>query len=602
MNPRHYLTTREKEKKTRVLVRAEFMSFTSLRSRFQNKKTGIRPHSTACFRDSRPKTSSSDTTSFIHLYSLKQALSSILTKMRVQKQLPASSLRKSSSPRDRRVTNEHTVTRLPAWDQASMRSYIRVVLCFAFDSTAIDSAVQHIQGSLKRLACQRPDFAGSIEVHAGGIVHLRTSNKPFLGEATIPFSKVDISSQFPYASFAELKEASFPPGAFVGAHFNQPCVVGEGLPGVPVAVVKAFLIPGGLLLGVYFNHAIADGDCLRVFLEAFAGQTCHEPSFGPSTVEHHVPLSKRQQNGSDVGLEALLERIPEYSILEEPLGPTMPRLRAGGVPMDDIPKTGKIFVFNNDRLSELRRFIAAESTGAQQRIGKGYCRSAFRHGDGGTSYTSYTNYTCLAGLTWAHIARARLADKKIYVPYSAETDETALLQTMVNWKTRAFREKNKDYFGNATAVAATRVATKGLLAEAAESRAGLAELVAAIDSTISSVDEDYVRDRTEFFTRVADPRLIGLRFDPRTPQDLGFNTWRFFGSDTKWTIPGVGRGPTSPDVVRRMQDAWNMSGALILPAKVGSTAHELLVTLPQSSMDVLCQDPDWMCWVDRVIG
>ncbi|EFX00145.1 anthranilate n-hydroxycinnamoyl/benzoyltransferase [Grosmannia clavigera kw1407] len=526
--------------------------------------------------------------------------------MRVQQQKPASSLCIGSCPCDKKTTNDHTITRLPAWDQASMRSYIRVVLCFAFDNTAIDAAVQHIRGSLKRLACQRPAFSGSIEVHAGGIVHLRTSNKPQLGEATIPFTTVDISSKFPYASFDELKEASFPPAAFVAPHFNQPCVVGEGLPGVPVAVVKAFIIPGGLLLGIYFNHAVADGDCLRVFLEAFAGQTCHQPSFGPSTMEHHVPLSRRQINGTDIGLEKLLERIPEYSILDEPLGPTMPRLRAEGVPMDEIPKIGKIFVFNNERLNELRSFIAAESSRTQKKTGTGCCRPLFQNGDVGANYINYTNYTCLAALTWAHITRARLADKNRYVPYSADLDETALLQTMVNWKTRAFKEKNKDYFGNATAVAATQVPTRAVLVEAASDRSRLAELVATIDKTISSVDEDYVRDRTEFFTRVPDPRLIGLRFDPRTPQDLGFNTWRFFGSDTKWTIPGVGsgsgRGATSPDVVRRMQDAWNMSGALILPAKAGSTAHELLVTLPTSSMELLCQDQDWMCWVDRVIG
>ncbi len=109
-----------------------------------------------------------------------------------------------------------------------------------------------------------------------------------------------------------------------------------------------------------------------------------------------------------------------------------------------------------------------------------------------------------------------------------------------------------------------------------------------------------MRHRTDFFSLVADPRHVGLDFDPRTPQDLGFNTWRYFGADTRWHIPGLA-APT-PDAMRRTQDEWNMSGSLILPAKADSTVHELLVTLPQSAMDLLCQDDGWMAWVDKVIG
>lgn len=504
---------------------------------------------------------------------------------------------------------------------------MRVALCFPFDNTAMDAAVAHLRESLARLAQQRPDFAGTLEVHRDGTLHLR------IGQGEILLETVDISAEFPFASYDELSAAEFPPGAFVGPHFGHPCDLTEGKPGVPVTVVKAFIIPGGLLLGVYVCHAFADGDCLRIFLEAFSGQTRGQPYDGPSTKTLYAPFA----NGEPVddcpnALDALLERVPEYVVLDEPIGPTVPRLRAGGVPMEDIQKTGKSFVFDNTRLVELRNQLMAAVEGTvnskdgKRENGDGHAynqnhtssitnsttnsksngHAAEDTSSGEIYQTPPSNYTCLAALTWAHVSRARLADPVRYVPFSAEADGTALLQTMVNWKSRAFTKANAGYFGNATAIAVTQLLSCGLVAEASDDLAKLAKLAYTIEKTIGGVDDGYVGDRTELFNRVSDPRRVGLNFDPRTPQDLGFNTWRFFGPDTQWVIPGVvsggAAGPTAPDSIRRLQDAWHMSSAVIMPAKAASSVHELLITLPQTSMDVLCRDAGWMQWIDRVIG
>ncbi|ERT00629.1 uncharacterized protein SPSK_07458 [Sporothrix schenckii 1099-18] len=502
---------------------------------------------------------------------------------------------------------ERTATRLSGWDQVAMRGYMSVALCFPFDNTQTDAAMKHIADSLARVALHRPDLAGTLEVRENGSVyHISGQN------STIPFSVEDIPKEFPYESYDELKSAEFPPGAFVHPQFLLLCQLAEGQPGVPVSVVKAFTIRGGLFLVVYFCHAFADGDCKRIFLEIFSQQTRGLTFEGPSTKHLNVPFANESNTNDKVGsrLNELLQKVPEYQILDQPVGPTTPNFRPGGVPMADITKIGKIFVFDNARLSQLRCsvFGAGEPAitsrnGISSTNGRLSEESKTRpSGQSTPVFNLPSNYTCLAGLTWAHISKARLCDATQYMPHSPEIDHTALLQTMVNWKSRALHDLNPTYFGNATAIAVTQLPTKdSILSRASSSPSDLAKLVFTIERTIAGVDNDFVSDRTELFSRVSDPRFVGLRFDPRTPQDLGFNTWRFFGADTKWNIPGI-KGDSTPEVIRRLQGMWNMSGALILPAKALSPTHELLVTLPKTSMDVLCSDPEWMKWVDHVIG
>ncbi|EPE08601.1 c-8 acyltransferase [Ophiostoma piceae UAMH 11346] len=573
-----------------------------------------------------------------------------LTPKRIQNKRPKMPATIKSSDRlaanGKTVTGSHKPVKLSAWDQAAMRGYIRVCLCFPFDQSRLDDAVSHLKASLARLAHQRPDFSGTIETREGGILWLNKAPNE------IPLYVEDLTEKFPYASYDKLKEAGFPPGAFVGQHFNHPCPMGENLPPVPVSVIKAYLIPGGLILGTYFCHAFADGNCLRIFLECLSAQTCGQSIDLPSNKRLNAPFANdtNPSTSDNLDLTPLLKKTPEYAVLPDITGPTQPRLRPGGRPMDEIERTGKLFVFKNSRLDELREIIsgwapcegnennadsanghATGHTNGRTISGSQECR----HTNGQPCYSSGSEsnsskeslqttrkpskYTCIAGLTFRGIVKARLSEPKEaqHYPYTPGVDDVARLQTMVNWTSRAFRADNPEYYGNATAVAVTEVNchprdTSILLGRDGDKAQGgdletLSQLVYKIENTIASVDEDFVNARTEMFSRISDPRRIGLEFDPRTPQDLGFNTWRFFGAETYWNIPGVrpegpGMKSTRPDVLRRMQDVWNMAGALILPARNNSPVHELLITLPVTAMERLCNDKDFMQWVDHVIG
>jgi hypothetical protein len=459
-----------------------------------------------------------------------------------------------------------------------MRGYMRVVLCFPFEDAGRPSAVLHLRSALHRLSRLRPDLAGSISTgpdgHVQGCVFLQTSP----GDE-IRFEHSDISDEFEYGSFDDLQRAEFPPAAFVHPRFAlAPATEDGGLMGI--AAIKAFFIKGGLLLAVFYTHAIADGDGLRMLIEAVAAQTRDDPvPSGVDCLDHRTAEAQSERQffaGSKI--EDILPLCPEYAILDTPVGPTAPRPRPGGTPADDIKKIGKTFVFDNEKLKELRRRL--------------------QHITGEPAPPS--NYVTLAALTWAYATKARLADEA-YVS-KGTPDTPAKLQTMVNWKSRVDPPMT-NHAGNATAVAVTAAPTRSVAAAAAAGEAGLAGLAAltrAIARTITGVDSAFVATRARLFAALPDPRLLGLAFDPRTAQDLGFNTWRYFGADVEFAIPGA--LARTPAAVRRAQDAWNMSGALILPAREGSGEHALLVTLPVTAMEKLVEEEGWRRWVDRVVG
>ena len=164
---------------------------------------------------------------------------------------------------------------------------------------------------------------------------------------------------------------------------------------------------------------------------------------------------------------------------------------------------------------------------------------------------------------------------------------------------RAFQDASRDYFGNAALPAVTTIATRQLAA-ACEDDGELAKTVALVRETIIGVDQPYVHSRLAMMSAAPDPRLIGVRYDPRTPEVLAFNTWRHFGADAEWQIPGV--PVAKPDAIRRAHANWNLGTALILPVQANSTKQELFLSLSTEAMKRLCEDERWMRWVDRVIG
>lgn len=489
---------------------------------------------------------------------------------------------------------------LSIWNQHSPRVYISVVLCFPCDDSLRGDAICHIDAAVRRLARSRPLFAGKLYSSGPGQVSIHRAPG-----YTIPFEAC-VTEKESGQSYERMSDEGFPPCTFINPRYGPVGDPEQASELLPVSKVQARFVPGGLLLSVFLHHSIMDGQSLGIFLECLAAQTRQGSidypseqtiSFSASKHYHHY-LYNSSKNTCDrrAQFKRLAAKCPEYTILPDFSGPTQPRFLEAGTPLGEIERTGKIFVFSNSRLDTLRALVG---------------------GLHASSPTLPSCYCALAALTFAHVTRARRGAEN-YLEGSCKgmggggggggsggacpaptRRATAQLWNSVNWRARAFQDATRDYFGNAALPAVTRIPTRQLAAACEDDRE-LAKTVSLVRETIDGVDQPYVHSRLAMMSAAPDPRLIGVRYDPRTPEVLAFNTWRHFGADAEWEIPGV--PVAKPEAIRRAHASWNLGTALILPAQADSTKQELFLSMSSEAMKRLCEDERWMRWVDRVIG
>ncbi|KAH8167177.1 hypothetical protein CIB48_g1073 [Xylaria polymorpha] len=445
---------------------------------------------------------------------------------------------------------------LSVFNQCSPRGYICVVLCFPCDDSRREDAVHHIRQSLARLANNRPIFAGRLHTE-NGRVYLRRSCA-----FDIPFEIIPTGVENE-VDYEQLKHDEFPPATFIDTRYGIPGLAGPSCNPIPVSKVDVTFARGGLFLSIFLQHAITDGGSLSVFLEAFGNQTRNISDNLPSEQRLRVPnhrlynAASRKLPEPSAPFKTLVARCPEYAILSDLSGPTQPRMQTIGRPISGLSKIGKIFVFTSDRLKALR-----------ERVRK------MNHSD-----KLPTAYMSLATLAFAHITKARISTEPAIT--GIEPTQTAELWNSVNWRRRAFPGATNNYFGNAVLPAVTRVTREQV-------------------NAATNTNEDYVSRRMSMMSQAPDPRMVGVNYDPRSPEVLAFNTWRHFGADIEWNIPGV--PVTKPDTIRRATGGFGLGTALILPAKKDSGKQELFVSLTVDAMEALCHDARWMKWVDRIIG
>ncbi|KAI1170898.1 hypothetical protein F4777DRAFT_567562 [Nemania sp. FL0916] len=464
---------------------------------------------------------------------------------------------------------------LSVFNQCSPRVYIAVVLCFPCDDRRREDAIQHIQQSLRRLAKEHPIFASRLRTNNNGKIILKRCCA-----YDIPFEVVSGEDGEEELDYEQLRRDGFPPGTFIHPRYGISGLNNDNHGPLPLSKVEVSFARGGLLLSIFVQHAITDGSSLRVFLQALGNQTRHMSGRLPSEQRLPIPIPGLHSPANRKLSEAptfkrLVASCTEYNTLTDLSGPTQPRPQTTGRPISDLNKIGKIFVFNAEKLDELRELIK-ETNGSD---------------------ALPTAYISLATLAFSHITKARIKTEPALT--GIEPSQTAMLWNSVNWRPRAFPGATDNYFGNAVLPAVTRVSREHLNAAALDYKE-LAYLAPVVKESIDAVDQKYVSRRMLMMSLAPDPRMVGVNYDPRSPETLAVNTWRHFGADVEWDIPGV---PVSrPDTIRRATGGWGLGTALILPARADSGRQELFVSLSVDAMEALCQDRRWMQWVDRVIG
>ncbi|KJZ73010.1 hypothetical protein HIM_07582 [Hirsutella minnesotensis 3608] len=500
---------------------------------------------------------------------------------------------------------------LSTWDQAAPRAYIRQVHCFAYnqpDECLLEPLRQNLRAALDRTAKLWPKFAGRVVLQHGSAGKVSVAKSP--GDE-ITLRVLDDRDSFGW-DYEHLKSAGFPAQPFVGPSFALPQALDEDGPGLAATVIHARVIRGGLLLCTFCHHVLVDGMGMNKFLSAFAAYT-------RELNEGHVIDSESYMNAhidvpADLGsalikkytFEDLVQQCPEYHVLAEPSGPLTFRSSPNNPSLESVPKTGRLFVLEAKALQLLKSAVCRPRNDGIVASNGTYQPSTF---------------ACLAALTWAHSTSARLRASSANCSTqegrqsNGYGEEIFRLVLPASWARRAFTDLADQYVGNAVGMVEITTDVHTILAAAqwspettSDAKKAFASLVSSIETALAGIDEDFVTTRTAMMRAAPDPRLIGSNVDPQDPRDFMFNSWRHFGADVAWGMPGIGGQDVAPkagtraDAVRRTQSDWNLGAGLIMPGSKESTSYEMIVTLEVSSMEELCRDSCWGGWLRDVVN
>ncbi|ETS77557.1 hypothetical protein PFICI_11431 [Pestalotiopsis fici W106-1] len=457
-------------------------------------------------------------------------------------------------------------------NQASPRVYTSLLLCFGLESDFRDyvGLKKHLQSSLDKLAETYPLLTAHLFADANNGVASLTTTKG----AKIPFRVVQDATNSSAQSYDEMKEAGFPQSLFTHERFGRDGRLNAE--GKPVMYIEGIIIRGGMFLHCEFHHAVFDGRLKSEFLGAFAAITrgdVHDTFLPSNQSFHHTAATAIAP--SYAHFDALLEECPEFGMLVDKSGPTF-HCYDNEFPYRNLEKTGKIFTINRARMGTLQYMIQG------QLAKKGLIAKD----------KNPSTYSCLAALAFMCIVRAR----SIAEPFNNRgngQDDTAIMHHAVNWHSRALKKHTKNYFGVSTLPAFTAI-SMAFLKESSGDLNALALIADLVKRDTAQVDDDYVHKRLNLSS--PDPRLIGVNYDPRSPNVIAFNTWRHFGGSDDWEIPGT--ISTRPDAVRRTLAGWGTHNCLILP-QTGDD-QEILVQLPEVTMEVLCKDRNWYDWFEVI--
>jgi hypothetical protein len=443
-----------------------------------------------------------------------------------------------------------------------------MVLCFEFNNNDEAAAVAHLRSCTVKLGQKRPILKSIIKADEP-IALINTA-----GRHDIPVEVHDVREEFGH-NYEYLRQESFPASAFINKVFDVP--IGEI---AHALIIRIYIIDGGLILGIHLHHSLGDGQCIDDVISWLSAESRGEDEYHTKPLTILSPfceaqsLSRDNSEGCLITPECVSQRLPERTLLSRsaPSPPT-------------VGYTGKIFAFDIAALDKERSLYQnVENLGRPS-----------------------TN-VLIAACVWVHVTKARLAACRGRGEDTSTHDEYDLEQsrlfTIVDFRKRALTEQYAgQYFGNAYDVALASIPMTTLLEKCKGPSLGRLEpIVRRIQESIKSVDETFVTERYEFYTRLPDLRKLPYDCFATDKRAFMFNSWRYQGTktDQKWNIPGL-LGEGYPDRGRRGGGYWNLPAAMVMPTPPGCQEIEVMITIEDSAMDLLLNDQEFRKVVCNVI-
>ncbi len=382
------------------------------------------------------------------------------------------------------------VINLPPVDQYMIRIYIPIILCFPLGPENSPRQVySELRCGLSDALVDFPFMAGRIVKHdaARDRIQIQLST-----DGGVVFKYNDLtSSESSSPDFHDLEQAHFPP-----SEFDESLTPGVPLfptgSKLPILLLQANFIKGGLLLVAYFHHAASDVVGWTGFTRSWAKNTsaasrgarlAPRPSF---EALDRSPLFRVDNN-------LTLEQCEQLVKVEEVAGHTNMIGDVLNRPLQKATRSNKvcaIWYFSADNLRALKAAAQPVQTATAD------------------SWVSTNDSLC--ALFWRHCSRASHLKESGYT--------TAKFQIPVNVRSRL--SLNPDYVGNAVMPALFSYPIQELYSTVPDS---LHLTARAIRKAINRIDESQVRSLWGVIDSL--PTMNSARYNFASPPDFLITTF-----------------------------------------------------------------------------
>ncbi|KAF2089778.1 hypothetical protein K490DRAFT_62652 [Saccharata proteae CBS 121410] len=457
------------------------------------------------------------------------------------------------------------------------RGYVRILFCFPFPEVSKwSAATAQIKKGFRATLQRWPYLAGTI----GPVVNSRPSRKieiryrdefTDIGSAAFAVKRYWQDSDMPW-QYETLSRTGMPPsdGVLHGTMLSPLPDIADPTMFSPVCAVQANFIEGGLILSVYYHHAVMDGTGGRQFYHVLADNIRTSGKSGPNKPED--PSTKRLV-------------VPHRASLTSKELPIFPDYDFSGPPGTSSGEVAsRIFTFSSARISGLKEAVL----------------SRIRRDSVDSSEPRWAStFDCLAALIWTYVTRAR--------SHHVHTNTHTKLGVAVNIRSKIEPSLPDNYFGNAAMSAPAETTFKQLADSNQDVLECIAHAALTIRRAINSVDNNYVQQRLALFASVADVsappvailKALNLAGNPGT--GLYITSWAEFGADADFGIEGTTEG--CAEWIRKPL-CGDEGGNIVLPRRGGMKGNanwEVLVQVRRLEMRRLASEGELGGWAERIV-
>ncbi|KJJ33991.1 hypothetical protein AFLA70_33g003910 [Aspergillus flavus AF70] len=435
-------------------------------------------------------------------------------------------------------------------DKMGITKTVKVLLFYELQPTIdLEKLIISLAEGVKNATSQLPFMAGNLEFNEHGKLCI----------VIPPGSQVKLSTRRfeskEQKSLSALVQDSFSPDHI---DFTE-LLPEESAAPKQVCALQLSLVEGGLILGLWMNHAAGDWSSIDTFMSLIC-QSCKAYQEGLEMPTYIPDLNRAPYNAPETSTtssrEEHLEKLPMFYVMEKSQFKLKP------------PPTFRSSIY---RISEA----------SIQKL-KARCTPYL------TEVDYITSYDCISALAWTSITRARLN------LHPEKSSSPSRFVHPIDVRTRDPEKKTSErYFGNA--VIGTQAGPTTAQALISDGDRGFAAAATLIRQSINSTSLSTISRMTSLMKSLAPTETLGSQAD-FCDMDVFMNTW-YSGNAEKYDTGGDLR-----PVAFRVPSSFPGAFAVILPnfSSGATRVFEVLVQVEVEEHEVLRKDQEFLRYFEIV--